>query len=388
MLKNENYNKQLLIGLVITLVLLVGFSYLMLAEDTRLVQAEEEVEKETLLYGRELYVQNCTSCHGTRGEGIVGPALNDKTLLEEASDGVLFATIQTGRPNTTMPAWGQAYGGALTDEDIHAIVTFIRAFEENAPEVQADEFVPSASRGASLFNSTCFTCHGENGLGIEVETENGTEIVGVINDPVELGQNDNDWYEQVIVNGLPASGMPIWGETLSDEQIQDLLALIDAWRAGEEVASEATVAQMLNSALFSLEQGDGANALFYMDRAQPRAFGPLLEDFDTINAAIEAGNDEQALKALMELRDAWPQGDPEAGEPLYQETCSGCHGSEGQGGVGKKMKPNEFIQTSTNAEVFAFVQVGREGTAMQGYEGILTEEQMADIIAFLRTWQE
>ncbi len=388
MLKNENYNKQLLIGLIVTAVLFASFSFLMFQEDARLVHTTEDHDKELLLYGRELFVENCTSCHGTRGEGIVGPALNDKILLEAASDGVLFATIQTGRPNTTMPAWGQAYGGALTDEDIHAIVTFIRAFEPNAPEVYADEFIPSASRGASIFASTCFTCHGENGLGVKVTTEDGVKTIGVLNDPAVLSQNDNAWYEQVIVNGLPASGMPIWGEALTNNQIQDLLALIDAWRAGEEVAPEATVAQMLNSAHFTLSQGDGENALFYMNRAQPIAFGPLLADFDTISADIEAGKNDQALEALTTLRDAWPMGNAEVGEALFQETCSGCHGSEGQGGVGKKLKPNEFIQESTNAEIFAFTLVGREGTAMQGYKGILTEEQLADIIAFLRTWQE
>ncbi len=385
MLKNENYNKQLLIGLIITLVLVAGMSYFFFAENTRLVHATEEHDNEQLLYGRQLFVDNCTSCHGTRGEGIVGPALNDKILLEAASDGVLFATIQTGRPNTTMPAWGQAYGGALTDEDIEAVVAFIRAFEPNAPEVIADEFIPSAARGATTVASTCFTCHGENGMGVEDEEGN---IVLAINDAATLNKYDNDWYEQVIVNGLPASGMPIYGEVLTDDQIQDLLALIDAWRAGEEVAPEATVAQMLSSAHFSLSQGDGANALFYMNRAEPIAFGPLLADFATINADIQAGNDTQALEALTVLRDNWPMGDAESGEALFQETCSGCHGSEGQGGVGKKLKPNEFVQTNTNADLFAFVLVGREGTAMRGYDGILTEAQLADVISFLRTWQE
>jgi ubiquinol-cytochrome c reductase cytochrome c subunit len=198
MLKNEDYSKQILIGLVITLVLLAGLSTLIFGENPRIVTATEEHNKEQLLYGRELFVTNCTSCHGTRGEGIVGPALNNKLLLEAASDGVLFAAIQTGRPNTTMPAWGQAYGGALTDEDIEAIVAFIRAFEPNAPEVVVGEFTPSAPRGASLFASACFTCHGENGMGVEDADGN---IVLAVNDPATLKKHDNEWYQQVIING-------------------------------------------------------------------------------------------------------------------------------------------------------------------------------------------
>ena len=382
MLKNENYNKQLLIGLIITVVLLASFSFVMAMENTRLVEVTEHHDKESLLHGRELFVENCTSCHGTRGEGGVGPALNDKGLLEEATDGVLFATIQTGRPNTTMPSWGQAYGGALTDEDIHAIVDFIRAFETNAPEALADAFVPNASRGASLFSSTCFTCHGEDGKGGE------DAIAPVINNIARLNQNDNEWYEQTIINGHPSEGMPIWGEVLSNNQIQDLLALFDAWRAGEEVVAATSVAQMLDSSLFALEEGNAGDALFYLDRAKPLAFGPLLSDFDATTNYIEAGQNAKALSALEELRNAWPTGDAEAGEPIYQQICSGCHGAEGQGGVGKKLQPSEFIQENTNADIFAFILVGREGTAMRGFEDVLTEEELANVISFLHTWQE
>jgi mono/diheme cytochrome c family protein len=145
---------------------------------------------------------------------------------------------------------------------------------------------------------------------------------------------------------------------------------------------------MLGSAYYSLEQDDPANALFYMNRAKPIAFGPLLDNFDTVTNYIEDSKNNEALVAMQELRDAWPTGDAENGATIYQEACAGCHGSEGQGGVGKKLKPNEFIQTNTNADIFAFVLVGREGTAMRGFNGILTEAQLADVISFLRTWQE
>ena len=162
MLKNENYNKQLLIGLVITLLLLASFTFLMFSEDTRIVEVSEQHESESRLRGCELYAENCSSCHGASGEGMAAPALNNKTFLEEVDDGVLFATIQTGRPNTTMPAWGQAYGGALTAEDIHDIVNFIQSFEEG-------EAPPTAAGEAGLYDTeiaaqafqkgNCAGCH-------------------------------------------------------------------------------------------------------------------------------------------------------------------------------------------------------------------------------------
>ena len=47
MLKNENYSKQLLTGLIITVVLVVSFSYFFFSENTRLVHATEEHDKES-----------------------------------------------------------------------------------------------------------------------------------------------------------------------------------------------------------------------------------------------------------------------------------------------------------------------------------------------------
>lgn len=91
---------------------------------------------------------------------------------------------------------------------------------------------------------------------------------------------------------------------------------------------------------------------------------------------------------LGNLQRDWPLGDSQKGEKVYEDACAGCHGADGQGGVGRKLKPNEFIQKSTNAEVLHLLFTGREGTAMRSFKGQLTEAQLADVIVFLRTWQQ
>ncbi|MEW5960217.1 MAG: c-type cytochrome, partial [Chloroflexota bacterium] len=299
--------------------------------------------------------------------------------LKKASDEILFATIKAGRPNTSMPAWGQETGGQLTDESIRDLVAFIRAWEPTAPEVAITEvFEPSAARGATLFAGSCFTCHGENGQG---------GLAPALNDPARLSNLDDAWYRQTIANGRPAKGMPTWGTVLSPNQIEDLVALIGAWRAGERVTPDTTVAELLDSALFTLSQGDTQDAVFYLNRARPTAFGPALEQFDPIIALIESDELDQALLALNDLRTQWPIGEAVAGEEIYTDTCQGCHGSDGQGGVGRRLKPSEFVQTSTNADLLSLLLTGRSGTAMRSFAGQLNEEQLADVIAFLRTWQ-
>ncbi len=377
----ENYDRYVIVGLLLTLVLVIGVGAAFAQEDSRLKEATIKLNKANVLHGRQLYVDNCTSCHGTRGEGIVGPALNNKTLLTTASDEVLFATIRTGRPNTVMPAWGQENGGPLTDEDVRYIVSFLRAWEPTAPEVATTVvIVPSAARGAAIFAGSCFTCHGDEGK--------GTTTAPALNDAARLKKLNDEWYRQTIANGRPAKGMPTWGTVLSPNQIDDVVALISAWRAGERVVPETTVAELLDSALFSLSQGDKEDAVFYLQRGKVIAFGPALTRFDPIILLIKNDNLNQGLTDLGNLRNEWPIGDAKNGATIYSDSCKGCHGSDGQGGVGRKLKPNEFIQKSNNAEMLQLVLSGRAGTAMRSFSGRLTEAQLADVIAFLRTWQQ
>ena len=163
--------------------------------------------------------------------------------------------------------------------------------------------------------------------------------------------------------------------------------MIDAWRKGETVTSTTTAAQLINSALFSLQQNDNEDALFYLKHAKSIAFGEALNRFDPIINKIQGGQSGAALTDLTSLSTDWPVGDATNGATIYMDACKNCHGAEGQGGVGRKLNPNVFVQTNTNADLFQFLLIGRTGTAMRGWDGRLTESQLADVIAFLRTWQ-
>ena len=81
--------------------------------------------------GKRLYDEACASCHGERGEGKEGPALNNRVLLELATDTYLFKTIKNGRNGTSMPSFGagSSVQQNLTDQDIGSIVAFLRTWE-------------------------------------------------------------------------------------------------------------------------------------------------------------------------------------------------------------------------------------------------------------------
>lgn len=375
----ENYTAFLIAGLALTLILVGAIAVYTWRESARLVRAAAALTSENVQRGASTYQAQCAACHGTQGEGGVGPALNNRTVLKNTLDSVFFSVIRSGVPGTKMPAWSVDYGGPLTDEGVREVVAFLRAWEPTAPEIKPAVFVPDAGRGAVLFASTCAICHGDQGA--------GTERAPRLNDPGRLKALSDDWYRGVIRNGRPAKGMPTWGTVLSPEQIEDLVALIAAWRAGTPVSPEFSVPDLLGSAVYSLNQGDSASARLQIEHARSVASGASLDMLDTARSQIDSGDLGGAMQTLTALQKQWPLGDSALGAAVYSGNCAVCHGVQGGGGIGKQLNPSQFIQSQTNADLLAFIETGRPGTAMAGFKGRLTETDLANVIAFLRLWQ-
>jgi c(7)-type cytochrome triheme protein len=73
--------------------------------------------------GKEVYADNCSGCHGDKGEGQPGafPALKGSKIAKgPAIDHV--KRVLKGVPDTAMQAWGES----MSDEDIASVVTFER----------------------------------------------------------------------------------------------------------------------------------------------------------------------------------------------------------------------------------------------------------------------
>lgn len=378
----EDYTPLLIVGLVLALLMLFGLGAYWLAENRRLEGAAAAMGEERIHRGEAIYAAQCAACHGAAGEGGVGPPLKNRKVLKDTSDQIFFSVIRSGVPNTQMPSWSVDFGGPLTDEDIRDVVAFMRAWEPTAPEI-----LPQASRpadpaqGALLFASTCVVCHGEGGM-------DGKPGIPALNDAARLAQFDDDWYRSVIANGRPAKGMPTWGTVLAPAQIEDLVALIAAWRSGQVVHPAYSQAQLLDLALFALTQEDDSSARLHLDRALEVSAGPAAEILRQIDAQISTGDRAGAIEALTTLKENWPPGAAAVGAELYSAQCAACHGAQGEGGVGMPLHSSKFVTGSSNADLLRFIQDGRPGTSMAGFAGRLTEQEIADIIAWLRTLQQ
>lgn len=87
------------------------------------------------------YATLCSSCHGANLEGGLAPSMLDDTWVHGGDDASLAASIKAGWPANGMPA----FGGTLNDEEIRAMVIFIREARTRAATEKAGYAKPAAN---------------------------------------------------------------------------------------------------------------------------------------------------------------------------------------------------------------------------------------------------
>jgi len=116
-------------------------------------------------------------------------------------------------------------------------------------------------------------------------------------------------------------------------------------------------------------------------------------------AACGGGGDSTSSQAEEEVA-AVSLGDADEGKKQYDMLCIACHGPGGEGieGLGKPFTTSDFLREKNDEEMVEFVTLGRPmsdplnttGVDMppKGGNPALTEDQIFDIIAYVRTLQE
>lgn len=99
--------------------------------------------------GGRVYAENCSGCHGVRGEGFVGPPLTAVGFASLVGPMVVEGGI--GMPG---------FAGVLSDQDVDAVSAFV-ADELADPEARTAEVTP----GGDLFRLYCSGCHSAIGSG-------------------------------------------------------------------------------------------------------------------------------------------------------------------------------------------------------------------------------
>jgi cytochrome c oxidase cbb3-type subunit III len=105
--------------------------------------------------GRNLFLNNCATCHGSDGGGAPGfPNLTDKDWLWGGDPDTVLATVSNGRVGV-MPPWGEALGSSGV-ENVLAYVMSLSGRRLEAGDARA---------GQQKFAELCSACHGPDGKG-------------------------------------------------------------------------------------------------------------------------------------------------------------------------------------------------------------------------------
>jgi len=213
-------------------------------------EADRWVAPDEVADFNQLYGLNCAGCHGPDGRRGAARPLNDSLYLNLISPDNLRQVIRQGVPSTSMPAFGQKFGGHLTDAQVDLMAEQMRTrwgrsdeFKEvilppyNQKDAVANGTGPGdPQRGAIVYNTYCIQCHGTDGR--------GGKAPGSIVDPNYLKLVSDQSLRTIVIVGRKDTGKPDWrenipGHPMSAQEVSDVVAWLVAQRP-KALASERT----------------------------------------------------------------------------------------------------------------------------------------------------
>ncbi len=369
-------------------------------------------------YGENFFRVNCANCHGIDGkygQDLIGPTLNNPTLLGLATKKFWYNTIVRGRAGTAMPAWH-----FLNKEQLADLIAF---FEDLKPKNLDKEKTmvkvwtdASKENGKKLFDGQCAICHGIDGMGGMGPNLQNVEF---------QKQADAEFIFNVMSQGRSGTAMPSWNQ-LTPQDAADIIAYVKSWQAGESaplsderiigsekegekifdrscaqchgVSPRAMVGPAVLSEGFLKQASDPfiKNMIMY-----GRSHTPMRPAFQGEGGIIELIEEEvNSVVAYIRSLEENPvvlegkssvQGDPQVGKALFSRNCAQCHGDFGEGGNGPAIGKKGFLETVSDGFIFAMVRMGRGDSEMKAFPphgsgfASLSDKDAADIISFLRS---
>ncbi len=249
-------DSRILVGLIAILIAVSGFVYIAIGEADRQEEFKQAFHGRSVESGAAIFTEYCSPCHGLQGQGIQGvaPALNTEYFFTQRLDDIgyqgslqayVLLTVAGGRPvksdpawPNNMPTWSVDYGGPLRNDQVANVVDYILNWEETAVPGGGPGDTPAAvvsvgdtpeERGENLFSSLgCVGCHTVNGQGGAV----GPELTNVYEKGEDYIRESILMPNAVIAEGFQPNIMPqTFGDTLSDEQVNEIIAYLKSANA-------------------------------------------------------------------------------------------------------------------------------------------------------------
>lgn len=325
--------------------LATGLLIYALHEPIRITAAQDEIRLDEQDHAMTLYAQNCSVCHGLAGDGIGATPPLDSPDLKAADTQSLAKVIARGLYGTSMPAWSKEDGGPLSDYQINTLVTLIQfgdweATKERVVSMGLAPLVPFTTEpNAALLDEVRTLPEGDMlAQGIELYARQcvachgadglGTALAPALNNPA-VREKDPAEIERIILNGVAGTLMSAWQNTLTSDELTSLVTLISSW---------GTVPS-----------------------------GSIPEPSQPVPVTAES----------LEL-----------GTSLYSQSCSRCHGAEGQGTPrAPSLNVKGYLEETNDAALQQIITLGVPDTAMPAWGDRLTDAEIQAIVGFIRSWE-
>jgi cytochrome c553 len=74
-----------------------------------------------------------------------------------------------------------------------------------------------------------------------------------------------------------------------------------------------------------------------------------------------------------------------SGDATFKSKCAMCHGASGEGKAAMKTTPMKEAAAKSDADLTKIINDGIPNTSMKGYKGRLTDAQIKDLVAAIKS---
>jgi mono/diheme cytochrome c family protein len=377
---------------------------------------------EAMTRGKRVFENDCSHCHGPRGRGD-GPIAKAYPMFSfpvaspasyELKDGTLFHIITYGR--NLMPS----HASQVTQTDRWKVILYLRDLQRLEiarlgplaiiPEDPRRHGVVTAAYGKELFAQNCAGCHGAEG-------RQPNPGIPTLNSPAVLAIAENEYYWNIINHGRPGTQMPAWKDVMTPTQIQSLVEYIRSWanpvsergkilaergdaKHGQSIyetncvgchgpQGKGGIGNSLSSPSFLAIASDqflrDTIAMGRSHTAMPASFDLKPSDIADLIAYIRGWSPPASTWA--ETSALLPAASAAAGGKVFSARCSGCHGENGDGGIGSRLNSETFLPMVGDNFLYRVITEGRPGTEMPSWR-FLPAGDVANLIVYIRAWQK
>jgi heme/copper-type cytochrome/quinol oxidase subunit 2/mono/diheme cytochrome c family protein len=186
------------------------------------------------------------------------------------------------------------------------------------------------------------------------------------------------WGQSSTLSGQAYAPMRIAVEVVSPERFEEFIAeLQKGIRKGDEAAEEIEAEKVGEEKEFEEETSEGEESSSEGEESEEAGEGEETEGGES----VEGGKEEaESTEEGGESAEAGGAPNAEAGKEVFAENCSICHGATGHGGNGG---PDLTTMPKAKEQAGAEEQVTNGGGGMPPFGGILSEEEIKNVAAYV-----